>query len=233
MMKKLLFGIENVKKIYKMGEVSVPALRGISLKVERGEFIAITGPSGSGKSTLMHILGCLDKPTEGIFYFDGKNILEASEDNLAEIRNQKIGFVFQQFNLLSGMNALENVETPCINPCKSYYLIIVPFVCPINKIGLEEERFFHHPNRLSGGQRQKVAIARALINNPTLLLADEPTGSLDTVSGDEIIKIFQNLNKEGKTIILVTHESYIAHYAKRIIHLKDGLIQEDKINNAL
>jgi len=233
MMKKILFGIKNVKKIYKMGEVSVPALRGISLKVERGEFIAITGPSGSGKSTLMHILGCLDKPTEGIFYFDGKNILEASEDNLAEIRNKKIGFVFQQFNLLGGMNALENVETPCIYAGVKKDKRIKRAKELLNKVGLEEERFSHHPNRLSGGQRQKVAIARALINNPALLLADEPTGSLDTVSGDEIIKIFQNLNKEGKTIILVTHESYIAHHARRIIHLKDGLIEEDKINNDL
>jgi len=227
-----------------MGEVEVPAIRGISLEIEKGEFIAIIGPSGSGKSTLMHILGCLDKPTKGIFYLDEEDILKTSENRLAAIRNNKIGFVFQQFNLLARRSALENVETPCLYAGKSRRERIRRARESLAKVGLEEKRFSHHPNQLSGGQRQRVAIARnqlsggqrqrvaiarALINDPDIIFADEPTGALDTRSGDEILEIFQQLNKEGRTLILVTHERYVAQYAQRIIHVKDGKIDSEEL----
>lgn len=212
-----------------MGEVEVPAVRGISMKIKKGEFIAIIGPSGSGKSTLMHILGCLDKPTKGIFYLDEEDILKASENRLADIRNDKIGFVFQQFNLLARRSALENVETPSLYAGKSRGERIRKARESLAKVGLEEKRFSHHPNQLSGGQRQRVAIARALINDPDIIFADEPTGSLDTRSGDEILEIFQQLNKEGRTVILVTHEKYVAQYANRIVHLKDGQIDSEEL----
>ncbi len=228
-MKKPFIQANNIWKIYYMGEVEVPAIRGISLEIKKGEFIAIIGPSGSGKSTLMHILGCLDKPTKGIFYLDEEDILKTSENRLAAIRNDKIGFVFQQFNLLARRSALENVETPCLYAGKSRRERIRRARESLLKVGLEEKRFSHHPNQLSGGQRQRVAIARALINDPDIIFADEPTGALDTRSGDEILEIFQQLNKEGRTLILVTHERYVAQYAQRIIHVKDGKIDSEEL----
>lgn len=227
-MEKTLFVLKNVRKIYKVGEVEVPALRDVSLKVKEGEFVAVVGRSGSGKSTLLHIMGCLDKPTQGSFYLEDEDILRASENRLAVIRNRKIGFVFQQFNLLSRMTALGNVETPCIYAGMRRRGRIEKAREALRKVGLEEERFFHYSNQLSGGQRQKVAIARALINDPAIVLADEPTGSLDTRSGDEILTIFQRLNEEGKTIILITHERYVAQFARRTVHLKDGRIIEEE-----
>lgn len=228
-MKKPFIQANDIWKIYYMGEVEVPAIRGISLEIKKGEFIAIIGPSGSGKSTLMHILGCLDRPTKGIFYLDEEDILKTSENRLAAIRNDKIGFVFQQFNLLPRRSALENVETPCLYAGKSRRERIRRARESLGKVGLEEKRFSHHPNQLSGGQRQRVAIARALINDPDIIFADEPTGALDTKSGDEILEIFQQLNKEGRTLILVTHEKYVAQYAQRIIHVKDGQIDSEEL----
>ena len=224
-MKRPLFYLKDVKKVYKMGDVEVPALKGINLTIEKGEFVAIIGHSGSGKSTLLSIMGCLDKPTEGKFFLDGEDVLKVSDNRLAIIRNQKIGFVFQQFNLLPRMTALENVEAPCIYAGIKRSERIKRAKELLERVGLEKERFYHYSNQLSGGQRQKVAIARALMNNPDIILADEPTGSLDTHSGDELMKIFVQLNEEKRAIILVTHEKYIADFARRIIHLKDGLIE--------
>jgi len=220
--------IQNLKKIYKMGEdVVVEALRGVSFQVKKGEFIAIMGPSGSGKSTLMHIIGCLDHVSEGNYSIEGKNISKADDDKLAEIRNKKIGFVFQQFNLLSRSDLLHNVEVPLIyrgiKSKKRKELV----VRALENVGLGK-RINHKPNEISGGEKQRTAIARALINNPSLILADEPTGNLDTKTGEEIMKIFNKLHKQGHTIILVTHEPDIAQHAQRIIRFRDGLIENDK-----
>ena len=220
--------IQNLKKIYKMGEnVVVEALRGVSFQVKKGEFIAIMGPSGSGKSTLMHIIGCLDHISEGSYSIEGENISKVDDDKLAEIRNKKIGFVFQQFNLLSRSDLLHNVEVPLIyrgiKSKKRKELV----VRALESVGLGK-RLSHKPNEISGGEKQRTAIARALINNPSLILADEPTGNLDTMTGEEIIKIFNKLHKQGHTIILVTHEPDIARYAQRIIHFRDGLIENDE-----
>ena len=211
-----------------MGEdVVVEALRGVSFQVKKGEFIAIMGPSGSGKSTLMHIIGCLDHVSEGNYSIEGKNISKADDDKLAEIRNKKIGFVFQQFNLLSRSDLLHNVEVPLIyrgiKSKKRKELV----VRALENVGLGK-RINHKPNEISGGEKQRTAIARALINNPSLILADEPTGNLDTKTGEEIMKIFNKLHKQGHTIILVTHEPDIAQHAQRIIRFRDGLIENDK-----
>jgi len=211
-----------------MGEnVVVEALRGVSFQVKKGEFIAIMGPSGSGKSTLMHIIGCLDHVSEGNYSIEGENISKADDDKLAEIRNKKIGFVFQQFNLLSRSDLLHNVEVPLIyrgiKSKKRKELV----VRALKNVGLGK-RINHKPNEISGGEKQRTAIARALINNPSLILADEPTGNLDTRTGEEIMKIINKLHKQGHTIILVTHEPDIAQHAQRIIRFRDGLIENDE-----
>jgi putative ABC transport system ATP-binding protein len=220
--------IQNLKKIYKMGEnVVVEALRGVSFQVKKGEFIAIMGPSGSGKSTLMHIIGCLDHISEGSYSIEGENISKVDDDKLAKIRNKKIGFVFQQFNLLSRSDLFHNVEVPLIyrgiKSKKRKELVVQA----LKSVGLGK-RLNHKPNEISGGEKQRTAIARALINNPSLILADEPTGNLDTRTGEEIMKIFNKLHEQGHTIILVTHEPDIAQHAQRIIRFRDGLIENDE-----
>ena len=218
----------NVKKIYEMGTVNVNALNGVSLKIDQGEFIAIIGASGSGKSTIMNILGCLDVPTSGQSIIDGQNVEEMSGDQLAEIRNNKIGFVFQTFNLLSRQTALSNVILPLMYSKKKDRKS--KSAAALERVGLGD-RIHHKPTQLSGGQQQRVAIARALVNNPHILLADEPTGNLDSTATDEIISIFRDLNeKEGITVIMVTHEEEIAAQAQRTISMKDGLITSDEKN---
>ena len=223
--------VKNLVKTYVVGEVEVRALRGLSLVVQRGEFVAVTGPSGSGKSTLMHILGCLDRPTSGEYILDGSDVSRMSRDQLAEIRNRKIGFVFQGFNLLSRTTALDNVELPLLygaggkmrGAARHKRAMEV-----LTAVGLGK-RYDHHPNQLSGGQQQRVAIARALITNPSILLADEPTGNLDTRTSIEVMGIFQRLNKErGITVLLITHEHDIAEYGTRIIACRDGHIVTDQ-----
>lgn len=219
-----IFVLENVVKIYKMDGVETVALNGVSLRVKRGEFIAIMGPSGSGKSTMMHLMGCLDRPTSGKIYFEGKDVSQLSDDELAEIRNKKIGFVFQSFYLLPRYDALQNVELPLI------YRGVPPkerkekAELMLKRMGLGD-RLHHRPTQLSGGQQQRVAIARALIVDPVVLLADEPTGNLDSKSSHEIMELISKLHKEEKlTIILVTHEPDIASYAEKIIRMQDGKI---------
>lgn len=219
---------EDLVKIYKLGDYQINALRGINLSVENGEFVAIMGPSGSGKSTLMHILGCLDKPTKGRYLLEGKDISSLDRDHLAQIRNQKIGFVFQFFNLLSRTTALENVELPLLYNSQSSKLNVQKAKKALAKVGLEG-RENSHPNQLSGGQQQRVALARALINDPAIILADEPTGNLDTRTSIEVMDIFQSLNQSGITVILITHEKDIAGYAKRNITFRDGKIVKDEI----
>jgi putative ABC transport system ATP-binding protein len=220
--------IKKITKVYKMGEVLVNALRGVSFHIDKGQFVAIMGPSGSGKSTLMHIIGCLDHPSEGSFIMDGEDISKVNDNKLAEIRNKKIGFVFQQFNLLNRVNILNNVEVPLIyagvNSKKRKNLAKQV----LENVGLSN-RLKHRPNEISGGEKQRAAIARALVNNPLIILADEPTGNLDTKNGEEIMKIFNKLHQEGHTIIVVTHELEIAKYAQRIIHLRDGVIENDEV----
>ena len=220
--------LKKITRIYKMGKVEVAALRGISFQINRGEFIAIIGPSGSGKSTLMHIIGCLDHPTEGSFIMEGEDISKLNDNKLAEIRNKRIGFVFQQFNLLSRTTILHNVEVPLIYArvrAKERKKLAIQ---ALGDLGLGD-RLNHRPNEISGGEMQRVAIARALVNNPLIILADEPTGNLDTKTGAEIMKIFDRLHQQGHTIIMVTHELEIAKHARRSIHLRDGLIERDEI----
>jgi putative ABC transport system ATP-binding protein len=230
-----VISIRDLVKTYHVGEVTVRALRGASIDVEAGEFVAVTGPSGSGKSTLMHILGCLDRPTSGTYILDGKDVSRMSKDELAIIRNRKIGFVFQGFNLLSRTTALDNVELPLLyngaNKLKTAERH-KRSMDSLKAVGLGE-RFHHFPNQLSGGQQQRVAIARALVTQPTILLADEPTGNLDTRTSIEVMDIFQRLNVErGITVLLITHEMDIAEYGTRLVRFRDGRIQIDqKITN--
>ncbi len=227
-----VISLQNLKKIYKLGDNTVHALRGVSLDIEEGEFVAITGPSGSGKSTMMHILGCLDRPTEGHYLLNGKDVSNLSRDELADIRNRQIGFVFQGFNLLPRTTAAENVEVPLLysRPVMAATERRERALEALKAMGLSD-RAFHHPSQLSGGQQQRVAIARALVNRPTLILADEPTGNLDTATSIEVMRLLQELReKQGITIVLITHEPDIAAYGTRIIAVRDGVIISDKPN---
>src|SRR5713101_6609678 len=227
-MPERLIEISNLTKIYKLGDVTVHALRGVSLEIERGSFVAIMGPSGSGKSTVMNILGCLDKPTTGTYHLDGVNVSTLGRDQLAEIRNQKIGFVFQQFNLLARTSAVENVELPLLYSSRDLKDRHRKSMRALEWVGLAG-RELHHPNQLSGGQQQRVAIARSLINDPQIILADEPTGALDSRTSVEIMALFQKLNRDsGMSIIVVTHEPDIASYSNRIIRFKDGHLVSDE-----
>ena len=221
--------LSGLTKVYEMGEVEVRALAGVDLAVDEGEFLAVMGPSGSGKSTLMNILGCLDRPTEGTYLLDGIDVSSLDRDERAVIRNAKIGFVFQSFNLLARTSAIENVELPLLYGDLGWtnHQRHEAAKRSIEKVGLAG-REGHYPSQLSGDQQQRVAIARALVTNPAMLLADEPTGNLDSHTSEEIIGIFQQLNDDGKTVVLITHEPDIAQYAKRIVHVRDGRIQEDE-----
>ena len=224
---------ENITKIYQTGENELKVLKDVSFEIKKGEFVAIIGPSGSGKSTLMHILGALDRPTSGSYFLNGQDMLSLSDNELAEIRSQKIGFVFQSFNLLSRASVLRNVMVPLIYDSKTPKSEREKKAGKaLEAVGLEKNRWHHLSNQLSGGQMQRVAIARALINEPDLILADEPTGNLDSKTGDVVLNTFKELNKEkGHTIILITHERYVADHADRIIEIRDGKIISDKSSN--
>lgn len=220
----------NISRVYKMGNNTVRALQSVSITINKGEYVAFMGPSGSGKSTLMNIVGCLDTPTGGSYILNGQLVSEMTENELAEIRNKEIGFVFQTFNLLPRASALENVALPLVYAGYSRYEREEKAMEALESVNLAE-RYHHKPNELSGGQRQRVAIARALVNNPSIILADEPTGNLDSKTSYGIMALFQELHDKGNTIIMVTHEDDIAHYAHRIIRLKDGLVEWDKNND--
>jgi putative ABC transport system ATP-binding protein len=228
-MSSTVIAVKNLVKTYIVGEVEVRALRGVNLEVQRGEFLAVTGPSGSGKSTFMHIVGCLDRPTSGQYVLDGQDVSRMSKDALAAVRNRKIGFVFQGFNLLSRTSALDNVELPLLYgsglKASERHKRAMEM---LDAVGLGN-RADHHPNQLSGGQQQRVAIARALINNPSIVLADEPTGNLDSKTSIEVMDIFQRLNRDrGITVVLITHEHDIAEYGSRMVSFRDGLVVADK-----
>lgn len=222
-----IINIEHIAKIYKVGLEEVHALRDVSLRIDKNEYVAIMGPSGSGKSTLMNMLGCLDTPTSGKYELKGVSVSEMSDNELAKIRNKEIGFVFQTFNLLARSDAVHNVELPLIYAGVPTAERRERAIQALIDVGLKD-RLHHKPNELSGGQRQRVAIARALVTNPAIILADEPTGNLDSKTGEEIMALFHEIHEKGNTIILVTHEEYIAEHAARIVRLKDGLIESDE-----
>jgi putative ABC transport system ATP-binding protein len=222
----LVIKIEGVTKLYQMGDETIRALRGVALEIRRNEYLAIMGPSGSGKSTLMNMLGCLDTPTAGHYDFNGKDVASMVDDELADIRNREIGFVFQTFNLLPRSDALHNVELPLIYAGVPRHERLERAKQALENVGLGQ-RMHHRPNELSGGQRQRVAIARALVTRPSIILADEPTGNLDSKTGVEIMALFEHLYEQGNTIIVVTHEEDIARHARRIVRLRDGLIESD------
>lgn len=223
----MIISMKNLRKVYKTGQIEVEALKNINIEIEKNEFVAIMGPSGSGKSTLMNIIGCLDKSTQGEYLLDGIRISTLNELELARIRNRKIGFVFQSFNLLPRISALQNVELPMIYAGIGMKERRNRAVAALERVGLGN-RMHHKPNEMSGGQKQRVAIARALVNKPAIILADEPTGNLDSFSGEEIMAVFQDLNQEGVTIVLVTHEPDIAEHTKRILRFRDGTLIGDK-----
>jgi putative ABC transport system ATP-binding protein len=223
----MLIDLQNIVKEYVIGTEVIHALRGLNMKIEKNEYMAIMGPSGSGKSTLMNILGCLDTPSSGTYKLNTKNVSMMDDDRLAEIRNKEIGFVFQNFNLLPRASALHNVELPLIYNGTPAAERRDKAEKALARVGLKD-RMSHRPNELSGGQRQRVAVARALVNNPSIILADEPTGNLDTRTGDEIMELFESLHDTGNTIILVTHEEYIAEHSDRIVRLRDGRIERDE-----
>jgi putative ABC transport system ATP-binding protein len=227
----IVIDIENITKNYVMGEETVHALRGVSLQIRRNEYLAIMGPSGSGKSTLMNMLGCLDTPSSGRYEFNRKNVAEMDDDELAAIRNREIGFVFQTFNLLPRSTSLRNVELPLIYAGIDPETRAERAAQALADVGLAD-RIHHKPNELSGGQRQRVAVARALVNDPSIILADEPTGNLDSKTGEEIMALFESLYQRGHTIILVTHERDIAEHARRTVNLRDGLIESDEMGTA-
>jgi putative ABC transport system ATP-binding protein len=226
-----LIETRDLWKTYVMGDEQIHALRGVSIQIERGEYVAIMGPSGSGKSTLMNLIGCLDTPSKGSYLLNGKEVASMNDDDLAQIRNQEIGFVFQTFNLLPRATALHNVELPLIYAGVSGKVRQDRARLALEKVDLMP-RASHRPNELSGGQRQRVAIARALVNDPSILLADEPTGNLDSKTGNEIMGVFERLHGGGNTIILVTHEAEIAAYAHRTIHIRDGQVEKDVLRAA-
>ncbi|MFZ2323253.1 MAG: ABC transporter ATP-binding protein [Ignavibacteriaceae bacterium] len=223
-----IINIEHIAKVYQVGSEEVHALRDVSLRIDQNEYVAIMGPSGSGKSTLMNMLGCLDTPTSGIYDFKNVNVSEMTDNDLAKIRNKEIGFVFQTFNLLARSDAIHNVELPLIYAGMPTAERKQKAEQALVDVGLKD-RMHHKPNELSGGQRQRVAIARALVSKPAIILADEPTGNLDSKTGEEIMALFHEIHQKGNTIILVTHEEYIAEHALRIIRLRDGLIERDEI----
>ncbi len=224
----MLIKAQHLKKSYQMGKVAIEAVRDVSLEIRKNAFVSIMGPSGSGKSTLMHIIGCLDKPDSGEYYINGKAVNEFDGDELAEIRNKFIGFVFQTFNLIPRMNALNNVELPLIYRGENAGIRKEKAITALEKVGLGH-RIYHNPNELSGGERQRVAIARALVTDPAIIIADEPTGNLDSKTGMEILKLFDKLHKSGKTIIMVTHQREVAEIASKILHIKDGEIIDREI----
>lgn len=231
-MKKELIQITGISRFYYMGVETVKALKSIDLNIFKNEYVAIMGQSGSGKTTLMNILGCLDTPTEGTYLLNDKDVSKMTDNSLAEVRNKEIGFVFQTFNLLPRMTALENVMLPLVYAGFNKEMRIERAKTALERVGLVD-RMTHRPNELSGGQRQRVAIARAMVNNPSIILADEPTGNLDSKVSDEIMYLFNDIHQAGNTIILVTHEENIAMYAHRIVRLKDGEIEKDYINNEI
>ncbi|HOX97549.1 MAG TPA: ABC transporter ATP-binding protein [bacterium] len=225
----LMIECKNLTKIYRNGDVETVALNNVSFDIEKGDFVSIIGPSGSGKSTLMHILGALDTPTSGTYFLDGKEVSKLSDDDLSELRRDKIGFVFQAFNLLPRTTVLRNVMLPLLYSNKTEEERVKKAKECLAYAGMEESKFLNLSNQLSGGQMQRVAIARSLINDPAIILADEPTGNLDTKTSQVVMQAFQELNSKGHTIILITHEMDIANYAKRVIHIRDGMIEKDEI----
>ncbi len=226
-----LIQVEDLWKTYQMGQEQVHALRGVDLTIERGEYVAIMGPSGSGKSTLMNLIGCLDTPTKGLYRLNGQTVASMNDDDLARIRNKEIGFVFQTFNLRPRATSLHNVELPLIYNGTSKEERMAKAIQAMKVVGLAD-RMTHKPNELSGGQRQRVAIARALVNSPSIILADEPTGNLDTATGMEIMSLMADLHKQGNTLIIVTHEPDVAQFADRIIHIRDGRVEKEEFKKA-